>query len=412
MSVRAIAACSSLLAALAIVVGGATACSDDTTVNPLGSDSGSGAADGAPGADAMTAPPLAIGDVIEPLRAGSGVPGMAALVLRDGAIVAEGASGLRKLGDPTPITTTDSWYLGTAVEAFTATLAALVVEDAKLGWTSTLGTVLADVAMHASYKDVTLELLLGHRGGAPANIPATVLQAMRTPGSALARRDEAVRTMLAAGPETPPALDVTRSDAGYLFAAAMLERATGKSWEDLLRTRLLDRLSMTSCTYDAQPASKLTPPMIVEPWGHTTNGGIVEAVQPDSDGEPPPAFGPAGRVRCPLRDWAKLCSLHLAGARGEPTVVLGPASFTKLHTASRTTYALGWNAVFRTWAGTTSALTHATSSALFSGTVWLAPEKNLAFVVVTNRTDDASRIAADALVGELVSRFANTVAAK
>ncbi|MDB4935133.1 MAG: D-alanyl-D-alanine carboxypeptidase precursor [Labilithrix sp.] len=376
-----------------VVVSAGAGCSDDDT-QVVSTDAGT--IDSA-SADANVEPLAKIEDLLEPLRERGGVPGLAALVMRGGVVIAEGATGVRKLGDPTPIGTTDSWYLGTSVQAFTATLAALVVEDGTVAWSSTLGGVFLDVPMHASYKDVTLELLLGHRGGAPASIPDAVMQAMRGAGTPQARRDEAVRTMLQAGPETAPALDVQRSDAGYLMAASMIERATGRSWEELLRTRVFDRLGMTGCTYDAQAA--------ISPWGHRMNGAAVEAVQPDSDGEPPPAFGPAGRVRCPLRDWAKLCALHLAGARGEPTALLGPASFAKLHTAARTTYALGWNAVFRTWTGRSAALTHATSNTLFSGTVWLAPEKNIGFLVVTNETDDTSRIAADEVVGELVNRF-------
>ena len=128
MSARAALACSCLLVALGVLAGGATACTDDTRVNsafPAGDDAGAAGAEGGPGAgvDASSLPPVEIDDVIEPLRAGSGVPGIAALVLRDGAVVAEGVAGVRKLGDPTPLTTSDTWYLGTtAVIALVALL--------------------------------------------------------------------------------------------------------------------------------------------------------------------------------------------------------------------------------------------------------------------------------------------------
>ena len=380
------------------VLGLASACGGgDTQVHPGGPPDA--AADGGP--DANVGPAARVDDLLEPLRAGSGVPGMAALVMRAGAVVAEGAVGARKLGDNTPITTADAWYLGTTAEAFTATLAALVVEDGKLAWTSTLGSVLADVPMHASYIDVTIEQLLTHRAGAPAKLPDAVAQAMLAAGPAHVRRDEAVRALLAAGPETPPAVDVRRSDAGYLMAASMLERASGSPWELTLRARVLEPLGMTGCRYDPLPSAS----GVAEPWGHALNGGVLGAVAPGSAAEPPPAFGPAGRIRCPLRDWAKLCAMHLAGERGEPTLLLGPASFTKLHTPARTTYAMGWNAVFQTWAGSGRALTHASSNPLYSAVVWLAPDRNLTFLVVTNEGDDISLATADRVVGELVNRF-------
>ena len=365
-----------------------------------------GAPDGA-APDASGPPPARVDDLLEPLHASSGVPGMAALVLRGGAVIAEGAVGTRKVGDPAPVTTDDAWYLGTAGEAITATLAALVVEDGKLAWSSTLGAVLADLPMHASYKDVSLEDLLTHRAGAPAKLPDAIALALgQGPATVAAhvRRDEAVRALLAAGPATPPRADVLRSDAGYLIAAAMLERAAGSTWEVMLRARVTDPLGMTGCRYDALPSS----PVVAEPWGHSRNGGgVLEAVAPGSAGEPPPAFGPAGRLRCPLRDWAKLCVMHLAAERGERTALLGPASFAKLHAPVRTTYAMGWNAVFQTWAGSGRALTHASSNPLYSAVVWLAPDKNLTFLVVTNEADDVSLVTVDRVVGELVGRFAS-----
>jgi CubicO group peptidase (beta-lactamase class C family) len=322
-------------------------------------------------------------------------------VIRGGAIVAEGASGSRKLGDPTAITTEDNWYLGESAQTMTATLAAVLVEKGKLSFSSTLGAVLPDVAMHASYKDVSLEALLAHRGGAPAKLPDAVDQAMRVPGDARARRDEAVRALLGAPPELAPGTDVRRSDAGYLMAASMLERASGAAWEQLVHEHLLTPLGMAGCTFDGRGAAA----GIVAPWGHVTANGELVAVAPGEAPEPPPAFGPAGRVRCPLRDWAKLGALHLAGARGEATSLLGAASFDKLHTPVAGTQALGWNAVSRTFAGQQLALVATTENPLFLAQLWVLPEKNLAFLIVANESDSIAVSAADKVLGKLIEDF-------
>lgn len=408
MSARAVTACSLLLAGLAVAfgAGGATACSDDTLVNPafaLGNEAGGGGGDegGPVNGEASTEPPARIDDLIEPLRAGSGVPGIAALVLRGATVIAEGAAGVRKLGDPTPLTTSDTWYLGTTAETMTATLAALVVEDGKLSWTSTLGTTLPDVAIHASYKDVTLEQLLGHRAGAPGTLPDAVDQALRMPGTAQARREAAVRTLLAAGPAVAPGSTVLRSDAGYLIASLMLERATGTAWEDLLRARVFDGLGMTGCRYEPLGAAS----GVVEPWGHIAKNDVLEPVSPGSAPEAAPAFGPAGRVRCPLRDWSKLAALHLAGARSESTPILSAASFLRLQTPVLATQALGWNAVFRTWAGEALALVEASQNPLFLALMWVAPARNVAFLVLLNESDGIAAAAADKVVSQLIARF-------
>lgn len=375
------------------------ACSDDAHVEP--SAQLDGGLDGTTTSEASNARAAVIDELLSPLRASSGVPGLAAVVLRGGAVVAEGSSGARRLGDATPIATLDTWFLGESAQPLTATLAALVVEQGKLSWTSTLGAVLPDLPIHALYKDVTLEALLGHRGGAPAKLPDAVDQAMRVPGDAQARRTEAVRALLAAAPELSPGSEVRRSGAGYLMAAAMLERATGAPWEQLVRERLFVPLAMTACTFDGRGASA----GVVEPWGHVTTGGALVAVAPGDAPEPPAAFGPAGRVRCPLRDWAKLSALHLAGARGEPTPLLGAASFTKLHSPVAVTQALGWNAVSRTWAGEELALVAETEGELFVAVTWLAPAKNVALLVVANESDSIARAAVDKVVGKLIEDY-------
>ena len=94
------------------------ACSDDTQVNPAPSIDGG--ADAVSTSDATSGPAAVIDPLLEPLRASSGVPGIAALVVRGGAVVAEGVSGVRKRGDPTALTVEDGWFLGESAQTMTA----------------------------------------------------------------------------------------------------------------------------------------------------------------------------------------------------------------------------------------------------------------------------------------------------
>jgi CubicO group peptidase (beta-lactamase class C family) len=54
----------------------------------------------------------------------------------------------------------------------TATLTAMLVEEGKLSWTTTIATVLPECLEDAKtpWGGVTLEQLLGHRAGAPHHI--------------------------------------------------------------------------------------------------------------------------------------------------------------------------------------------------------------------------------------------------
>src|SRR4030095_15378013 len=70
--------------------------------------------------------------------------GLAAVVLRGERIIGHAAAGVRKRGTAERITIADRFHLGSCTKAMTATLVAMLVEDGKLNWTTTLGELFAD----------------------------------------------------------------------------------------------------------------------------------------------------------------------------------------------------------------------------------------------------------------------------
>ena len=84
--------------------------------------------------------------------------GMAAAVLRGERIIAQGAAGVRKRGTAERITLDDRFLLDSCTKAMTATLVAMLVEEGKLNWTTTLGELFADTVkpMHPAWEKVTL----------------------------------------------------------------------------------------------------------------------------------------------------------------------------------------------------------------------------------------------------------------
>src|SRR5215471_18059742 len=95
--------------------------------------------------------------------------GMAAAVLRGERIIAQGAVGVRQRGIAERITFADRFHLGSCTKAMTATLVAMLVEEGKLNWTTTLGELLAGTVkpMHAAWEKVTVRQVLAHRAGLP-----------------------------------------------------------------------------------------------------------------------------------------------------------------------------------------------------------------------------------------------------
>src|SRR6186997_145659 len=73
------------------------------------------------------------------LGTGSQRYGLAAAVLRGERIIAQGVAGVRKRGSAERITLDNQFHLGSCTKAMTATLVAMLVEEGKLHWTTTLG---------------------------------------------------------------------------------------------------------------------------------------------------------------------------------------------------------------------------------------------------------------------------------
>ncbi|HTE51940.1 MAG TPA: serine hydrolase domain-containing protein [Kofleriaceae bacterium] len=350
----------------------------------------------------MIDPPVDISDTLEKVRARADLPAIAGAVWRGPSLAAIGASGARKLGDSTRVTTDDKWHLSSDTKAMTATLIGIHVDRGRIHFEDTIGALFAGETIDPGYADVTLDELLHHRGGVPADIPADVWSKMWSDGDAPGARLDAVRAILSRPPARPPGT-FEYSNAGYMIAGTALERATGASWEQLLQKELFAPLHMSSCGFGPPGA----PGRVDQPRGHTIGaGGVATPVEPGPQADNPPALGPAGTVHCSLADWGKFLAVHLAGARHEATGLIAQATLTRLQTpAPGGDYACGWIVTERPWAGGT-ALTHSGSNTLWFATVWLAPARNLAFAVVTNRGDQVATAAVDSAFLPLLDSFA------
>jgi CubicO group peptidase (beta-lactamase class C family) len=334
-----------------------------------------------------------IGRALESLRTGDRrLPGMIGAIVRGEELAAIGASGIRKIGSPEPIRPDDLVHLGSCTKAMTATMIGTLVDEQKLGWRTTLGEIFPDQAsaIHPEYRRVTLSHLLSHRAGLPHDAPWWNLGR----GQPVTQQRRTVLTrMLQGPPKDPPGTKYDYSNVGYVLAGLMAEQVTGTSWEELMIRRLFQPLGMTSAGF-GPPGN---PGQVDQPWGHRGGGGELRPVREDN----PPVMGPAATVHCSVPDWAKFASLHLRGSVGGRRP-LKPETLRALHTAEPgQEYVGGWNIVDRSWAGGL-ALNHSGSNTTWYCSIWLAPARDLAFLVATNAGGDQAGRACDEAIGELI----------
>lgn len=345
--------------------------------------------------------PLA--EMLEPIRAKHKLPALAAAVVVDGKTTRINAVGVRSHGTSTKVTASDKFHIGSVTKSMTATVAAMLVEQKKISWTTTVAESFPELAkqIHADYRAVTLEQLLANYGGVPGKAPSDLwAKAWRANGPPAAQRLEFIKGVLERPPEAKPGTKSIYSNQGYTIAGVMLERAAGKPWEELMRSMLFEPLGMTSAGFGA-PASV---GQVDQPWGHTKGVATgIKAVPPGPTADNPLAIGPAGAVHCSLSDLAKYVTLHMAGERGE-SKLLTAAAFKKLHEPVADDYALGWVVLKRSWAGGRT-LMHNGSNTMFYVVVWIAPGKNSAVIIATNIGGDEAAGACDEAAGKLIKEY-------
>lgn len=338
-------------------------------------------------------------DLLEKLRTKHKLPALAVAVSKGGSTVDLAAAGVRKEGDPTPVTSGDRFHIGSCTKSMTATLAAILVEEGKIRWNTTIAEALPGLKgkMHADYEAVTLEMLLQNRGGLPTEaLPSAWRRAGQKVGTATEQRSEFIAAVLAKEPAAKPGTKNIYSNQGFAVAGAMLEKATGTAWETLMTEKLFKPLEMKTAGFGVPGAIGKAE----EPWGHTVRSGRNQPVQADN----PPAIGPAGIVHCSLEDLSRYTRLHLRRGVGDKSL-LKPESFRRLHTPPEgQDYACGWISAGRGWAGG-KALTHTGSNTMWFVVMWLAPEKDFSVVVGTNVMGEEAPKACDQVAAAMIGKW-------
>ena len=331
--------------------------------------------------------------LLKPVRQKFNMPAMAAAVVTSDGIKFAGAVGVRKRGTEIPVALDDLWHLGSDGKIMTSTLIARLVERGQLRWDTTLAEVFPDLApqMHPDFRRVTLLELLSHHAGLPANLDLPEYSGDDAPQLRL----RAVRQELAMKPESVPGKKYLYSNLGYIIAAAVVEKTTGRTWEKAIAEEVFDPLQMHSAGFGGTG----TPGKTDQPWPHTEDGVPTAANGPEMDN--PPVMGPAGRIHLTIQDWGKFVQDQLRGARGE-AALLKPESYQTLQTQPfGGDYALGWMVADRGWGGG-KVLNHGGDNTMNFANVWVAPKKDFAILVCINQSGDKAFEASDAAVFALM----------
>jgi CubicO group peptidase (beta-lactamase class C family) len=346
------------------------------------------------------------------------LPALAAAVVRDGKIIASGAVGTRRAGEKIPVTMDDRFHLGSDTKAMTALLAAMLVEEGKLRWDTTIGETFPELAgtMDPGLRRVTLEQLLSHTSGIPTDnedIMKVYREAFFQEGNLDDLRYWIVREWSRRPPE--PKAKFSYSNLGYTIAGAMIERTGKKTWDEMITERVYIPLGLRTAGLGQQSSLG----RIDAPLGHYVAGGKVKAVLAGPNGDVPVMLGPAGISHMSVLDFAHWAGWNAGQGKRGPALVK-PETMKKLHTpvismpekknpAPGTPpgggYALGWGELIMEWAPY-PLLYHGGSNGMNLAHIWLDTKRDFAMVVVSNMGGEKASAAFYALAKELYTTFA------
>lgn len=302
-------------------------------------------------------------------------PGMIAAIVSADSVIAIASAGERKEGSGVPFSTNDKIHLGSCTKAMTSTMIATFVAEGKLSWDTKLIEAIPELVnkIHTDYYNITLWQLLTHRAGLPKN--ATDWYAWEE--KEIKERRLAILVDNLRSPASHEMDKFHYSNLGYMIAACMVERISGKSWELLMKKRLFDPLGMPSAGTGAPNTHNETD----QPWGHSKSWYGNKWTPDQSDNSV--ALGPAGTVHCSVEDWAKFISLQLS----EENAILEKKYLNKLiEPVGNHYYAGGWGVAEQPWANGIM-ITHSGSNGIWYASVVITPVMNRAFIVATNSCD-------------------------
>lgn len=328
-----------------------------------------------------------ISEELETIRTNRCMPGLSALVVREGHVIAQGAAGCRREGDPAPLQVADRINIASCTKWMTATLAARLVDQGVISWDTQIREVFTNMpSIDPAFADRTLDHFLCHRSGlGDASFNKYQKDFLRRKESPVHLRRWAIEAILSEPPLYKPDT-YSYSNIGYAVAASMLENKTGKSWETLMQEEVFTPLKMDHSTIGIV-FDNMIPPKV--PVGHFLEKGKslpkpLPALDSNQQSHDQAILGPGGFVACTLHDWAAFVGAHIGATNRHYLLPETAAKLQQPYSETDGDYGRGIGVVSRTWATPGKALTH---SGLYVGqncVLWAAPAKNFFVVVYTN----------------------------
>ncbi|KQO31641.1 hypothetical protein ASF10_21765 [Flavobacterium sp. Leaf82] len=318
---------------------------------------------------------------VDSIRVSNAIPELSYAVVSGDKILEINALGLHSIDLKDVATINDRFHIGSNTKAMTAFIIAKYVEKGKLKWNTKFFDLFPDLkkTSKAEYYEITLEKLLSHQAGIQPfqgeNDPAVP----DFKGNPVEKRNQFGKFVLTLDPvQINSEHKYVYSNAGYTLATMMVEKVTGKSWEQLVDQVFNKDLKLNvKLSWPENQKAKDT-------WGHSFENNKLSPVPSNTDYHLD-YTEPAGDINIKLTDYIKFIQLNIQGLQGHDNY-LKASTYNFIHKGIED-YSLGW---FNSYENNQDFSTHSGTAGTYYTIAAIDRKKGIGYIVFTNSFNEAT----------------------
>lgn len=308
------------------------------------------------------------------------------------------ALGRHSMSLPEVATLDDRFHIGSNTKAMTAFIIAKYVEKGKLKWTTQFFDLFPEWREKSKpeYTSISLQDLLSHKAGLQAFQGEDDPTIPNFKGSTSEKRKQFAQFVLTLEPVKPDGQNqFIYSNAGYTLATLMVEKVSGKNWEELVEIVFNNDLQLNvKLSWPENQHQKDT-------WGHRFEKGQLIPVPSDAD-DHLEYTEPAGDINIKLIDYIKFIQLNLQGLKGENNY-LKADTYKFIHKGIEN-YSLGW---FNIYENGKELSTHSGTAETYYSLVHIDRTKMKAYIIFTNSFNQDTQQGVRLLMRKLKENYGN-----
>jgi len=317
--------------------------------------------------------------IAEDIMARDSIPAMTFAVIAKDGILIQNTLGHRKiteLNEKPNADIKDFFHLGSNSKAVTGFIAANLVEQDKIKWDTKFFDLFPELKNKSNpeFYNITLEDLFSHRARVQPYTSGD--ESQKNPeftGSKQERRAQFAKFVLTL-PPVENEKSFNYSNSGYSIAAVMLEKVSGKSWEELCDEILKGKLKIDFMFGWPNRSDENQP---FGHWNYSEKGNLVP-VLPETEYDLS-LLEPAGDLSMNIKNYARFIQLNISGLAGKDNI-LKSETYHYLHTA-KAEYSIGWlNSIM----GGRQVSLHTGSDGTFFSLAIIDREQMMGYIVIAN----------------------------